>query len=82
LPGGLNDDDGIPTVPIGESGSGPGLSGYATTFWEVDSSGMVLAPGAFTRTLKDRGHKVPLLWQHDPQKPIGRNANLREDRTS
>jgi hypothetical protein len=40
-----------------------------------------LAPGAFATTLKDRDHKIPLLWQHDPQKPIGRNTGLREDST-
>jgi HK97 family phage prohead protease len=69
------------TVVLSDGSNGPGLSGYAATFWEVDSYGTALVPGAFSTTLKDRGHKIPLLWQHDPQKAIGRNTGLREDAT-
>jgi HK97 family phage prohead protease len=37
----------------------------------VDGGGDVVEPGAYTKTLKERGSKVPLLWQHKTDVPIG-----------
>lgn len=40
----------------------------------------MIAPGAFTRTIAERGNKVKLLALHDMQSlPIGRATNLVED---
>ena len=59
----------------------PGFSGYASTFWTVDTYNTAMAPGAFKRTLKHRGDTRVLLWQHDPDKPIGKTTTLKEDKT-
>jgi len=39
----------------------------------------MFAPGAFTRTIAERGDKVKLLMQHNSAEPIGRATLLRED---
>lgn len=54
------------------------FAGYAAIFGRRDRGGDVVRAGAFAGTLK-RG-AVPLLWQHDPARPIGRVEYLREDR--
>lgn len=56
------------------------FAGYAAVFGRPDRGGDVVRAGAFARTLKRRGAAVPLLWQHDPARPIGRIEYLREDR--
>lgn len=48
-----------------------GFSGYASTFWRVDSYGTAMSPDAFTRTLADRGDRIPVLYQHNPAANIG-----------
>ena len=50
------------------------FEGYAACFNNVDSYGDVIRKGAFTETLaeaKAAGAKFPVLWQHDPDHPIG-----------
>jgi hypothetical protein len=34
--------------------------------------------GAFTKTLRERGSKVVMLWSHDPSRPIGKPISLTE----
>lgn len=60
---------------------GAGVSGYASHFWSVDSYLTAVKPGAFRKTIRERGERVPVLWQHDPDKPIGRPTSLKEDKT-
>ena len=55
------------------------FAGYAAVFDRVDRGGDVVRAGAFARALK-RGGEVPLLWQHQPGRPIGRIEMLAEDR--
>lgn len=55
------------------------VSGYLSTFWAVDSYGTAVHPDAFTRTLAARGDKLPLLYQHVPEWPIGKLGNLATD---
>jgi HK97 family phage prohead protease len=55
------------------------FAGYAAVFDRPDRGGDVVRPGAFARCL-GRGGLVPLLWQHQAGKPIGRVEYLREDR--
>ena len=55
------------------------FAGYAAIFGRPDRGGDVVKAGAFAGTLA-RGAAVPLLWQHDPARPIGRVEYLREDR--
>ena len=45
--------------------------GMASIFGVPDLEGDVVAKGAFTKTLRERGGQVPLLWQHDRSEPIG-----------
>jgi HK97 family phage prohead protease len=40
----------------------------------------VVRAGAFARAVKGGAGGVPLLWQHDPARPIGRIEYLREDK--
>jgi len=56
------------------------FAGYAALFDRVDRGGDVVRPGAFQRTLRRGAHAVPLLWQHEAARPIGRIEYLREDR--
>ena len=55
------------------------FEGYAAFFNNVDAYGDIIHPGAFVKTLVERGQKVKLLWQHDTAEPIGRPLELRED---
>jgi HK97 family phage prohead protease len=57
------------------------FAGYAAVFGRVDRGGDVVLAGAFARSLAAGGGaaRVPLLWQHDPARPIGRIEYLRED---
>jgi hypothetical protein len=47
------------------------FEGSLAVYSNVDLGGDSILPGAFTKTLKDRGNEVPLLWQHNPDEPIG-----------
>ncbi len=53
---------------FGEQGS---FTGLAAVYGTVDYQGDVIEPGAFTKTLADKGSEVPILWQHDLNEPIG-----------
>jgi len=60
-------------------GEGRTMEGYAATFGNVDLGGDIIHPGAFTKTLNERGPKVKFLWQHDPGEPLGKPVEIRED---
>ena len=64
-----------------EDVSGDGsFSGYASLFGAVDLGRDVIEPGAFKASLKRRGAgDVRMLYQHDPDQPIGRWLSIRED---
>jgi HK97 family phage prohead protease len=47
------------------------FDGILAVYNDVDLGGDSILPGAFTKTLKDHGNEVPLLWQHDTEEPIG-----------
>ncbi len=55
------------------------FSGYAAIFERADAGRDIIAAGAFQRALKNNP-KLPLLWQHDAQAPIGRISDLLEDK--
>jgi HK97 family phage prohead protease len=56
--------------------TGRTVTGYAAT-WDEDQGGDVILPGAFTKTLQERGNRVKVLWQH--YHPIGKPTLMRED---
>ncbi|MDT8442368.1 MAG: HK97 family phage prohead protease [Desulfuromonadales bacterium] len=53
------------------------FEGYASTFGNVDLVGDVVVRGAFSKTLKERGDRVKVLWQHDA--PLGKPTEMHED---
>jgi len=56
------------------------FSGYASVFGEVDLGQDLVMPGAFRESLALRGARgVKLLFQHDPNEPIGVWLELHED---
>ena len=55
------------------------LSGYASTFGNIDQGGDIVDAGAFTKTLQENGGKFPILADHDPRKQIGWNVSAKED---
>lgn len=66
-------------TPASSRKSGTGglrFAGYAAVFDRVDRGGDVVRPGAFGRLPRD----VPLLWQHEAGRAIGRVEYLKEDR--
>ena len=69
----------LPFAVSAIDGEGRTLEGYAATFGNVDLVSDMIHPGAFTKTLTERGNKVRLLWQHKTDEPIGRPIELRED---
>ena len=56
------------------------FAGYAAVFDRPDRGGDVVRAGAFARALKRGAGSVPLLWQHETGRPIGRIDYLREDK--
>ena len=56
------------------------FAGYAAVFDRPDRGGDVVRAGAFARSVRRGAGGVPLLWQHDSARPIGRIEYLREDR--
>jgi HK97 family phage prohead protease len=65
------------------------IKGYLAVFNNIDSYKDRIRPGAFKKTIADaiqrkdtRGKKYlwPLLWMHDPEKPIGGFIDATEDK--
>ncbi len=57
------------------------FSGYASLFGEVDLGKDAIEPGAFAKSVRERGAAgIRMLWQHDPNEPIGVWTHIREDR--
>lgn len=64
---------------VGDDGT---FSGYGSVFGVIDSYQEIVAPGAFTDSLKEiaaKGRPVPVLWQHRSSAPIGIWDKLEED---
>jgi hypothetical protein len=58
------------------------FEGYGSIFGNVDSYGEKVLPGAFIDSLtrhKREGSSVLMLWQHNPNEPIGVWDDLAED---
>lgn len=58
------------------------ITGYGSTFGNVDSDGDVIMPGAFAasiRRARETGKYPKMLWQHDTREIIGRWTHMEED---
>lgn len=56
------------------------FEGYASVFGNRDGGGDIVEPGAFTKTLRERGPKgIKMLADHDPTKRIGVWEAMSED---
>lgn len=56
------------------------FAGYASLFGRVDLGRDVVERGAFAKSLKERGAAgIRMLFQHDPNQPIGHWTDIRED---
>lgn len=58
------------------------FTGYGSVFDVVDYDMDIVAPGAFTKTLKDwrrRKQLPPVVWQHDFKNPVGPHLEMDED---
>lgn len=58
----------VNTITDPQSGA---IEGKLAVYNNVDLGGDVIVPGAFTKTLQGNGTQIPLLWQHQPDQPIG-----------
>jgi HK97 family phage prohead protease len=68
------------TAPALDPAMAGSFSGYASLFGVMDLGRDVVMPGAFRHSLARRGAGgIRLLWQHEPDKPIGRWTGLAED---
>jgi HK97 family phage prohead protease len=54
------------------------IEGYGSVFGTLDNGGDIVAPGAFSQSLKS-GRRVRMLMQHDPDKVIGVWDEMSED---
>jgi hypothetical protein len=55
------------------------IEGYASVFGNVDLGGDIVHPGAFRKTLAERGNKVRFFWQHNRNEPLGKPIEMHED---
>ena len=56
------------------------FTGYASVFGAVDLGQEVVAAGAFTKSLAERGAGgIRMLFQHNPDEPIGHWLSVEED---
>lgn len=59
--------------------TGRRISGYAALFGAPDAQADAIVAGAFRATLRARGDRLPLLWQHAMAEPLGHVVAARED---
>jgi HK97 family phage prohead protease len=55
------------------------IAGYAALFDVADGARDIILPGAFSRTLAERGEDLPLFWQHRADARIGTIESIAED---
>lgn len=74
-------DFGLDVKSVAEDGT---FEGYASVAGNEDSYGDIVKPGAFAKSLakhRREGTKPLLLWQHNPDEPIGVWDEMSEDGT-
>lgn len=69
-------------LEVKASGDGQTIVGYGSVFGNVDAYGDKIAPGAFLGSLSEhsaKGTSPAMLWQHNPDWPIGKWTEIGED---
>jgi HK97 family phage prohead protease len=67
-------------LALGEVETDGMFSGYASLFGRMDLGKDIVEPGAFVKSLRTRGtSRIRMLFQHDPNQPIGAWTELKED---
>lgn len=69
-------------LQIRAAGEDGAVEGYASIFGEPDTYEDVITPGAFAASLaahRSAGTMPAMLWQHDPEEPIGVWTEMAED---
>ena len=72
-------DFGLEVKEVSDAGE---FSGYASVYDVIDAYREVVAPGAFSNSLRKWGTKSrlpPVLWQHRSGEPVGPFTLMRED---
>jgi HK97 family phage prohead protease len=68
------------SLALGEVEEDGVFSGYASLFGKADLGKDVVERGAFAKSLRQRGAAgIRMLFQHDPNEPIGAWSEIRED---
>lgn len=57
------------------------VAGYLSTHWVVDSYGTAMTEETWAKSVRERGDKLFLLYQHWPDAAIGKLANVEIDAT-
>ncbi len=55
------------------------IEGYAANFLTVDSFGSTFGRSAFRKTIRERGDRIPILFNHNENEMIGKATELRSD---
>ena len=56
------------------------FQGYASIFYAPDKSNDIIMPGAFRKSILERGARgIRMLYQHNPAQPVGVWKTIRED---
>ena len=56
------------------------FTGYASTFTDrPDAYGDVVDKGAFKKTISENNGRIKILWNHNPNEPIGKPLEMAED---
>lgn len=55
------------------------VAGYFASFNNIDGGGDRILPGAFAKTLSERGAKILWLFNHDSFMPLGKLDKIQED---
>jgi hypothetical protein len=55
------------------------VTGYFSSFGNIDSDGDMIMPGAFTKSITESRSRIKHLWQHDVRYPLSKPEVLKED---
>lgn len=55
------------------------VTGYLSSFGNVDSDNDIIVKGAFTKSINERFNNIFFLYQHNWEKPLGKFSKLIED---